>query len=356
MNTGVNHTTGAQLRARLPDTPDVYLHKLDLAKNAGLLIEFDQPAFRQSSFLDNRVLTPATKGAWLPLSAVMTAASHANNLRPLHYIFHAGHVGSTLISRLLDEITGVLSLREPLPLRTLAELYDKVDPPNSWADNLQLTTLARALIQLWSRGYETTHSIVVKATSTAARVAAPLLTLQPASRALYLNIGAEPYLATLLAGPNCGVDLRGHGPGRLQRLQRQLGVQLPPLDSLSIGELAALGWLVESWTQQDLLREFGTRILTVDFDQFLNNIEAGMRRFIQHLALPQDNAFLAQVAHSPVLSRYSKAPEHPFSPNNRTLVLAESRQRNKVEIARGMQWLEQMARTYPAVAKVLEQS
>jgi hypothetical protein len=354
MNTGVNPSTGAQLQARLPATPDVYLHKLDLAKNAGLLIEFDLPAYRQSSFLDNRVLTPATKGVWLPLSGVMTAASRAHNLRPLHYIFHTGHVGSTLISRLLDEIAGVFSLREPLPLRSLATLYDEIDQPGAWREHQQFTALARALIQLWSRGYQATHSIFVKATSAAARVAAPLLTLQPAARALYLNVGAEPYLAALLAGPNCDADLRGHGPGRLRRLQQRLDVQLAPMDTMSICELAAMGWLVESWTQRDVVSEFGARILAVNFDEFLSNIPSGMSRITQHFALPADHAWLAQVAHNPVLSRYSKAPDHAYSPKIRAQVLAESRQKNRAEIAKGMQWLEHLAQAHPGIAKVLE--
>ena len=35
------------------------------------------------------------------------------------WIFHIGHVGSTLISRLLGELEGVLSVREPRSLRDL---------------------------------------------------------------------------------------------------------------------------------------------------------------------------------------------------------------------------------------------
>ncbi len=86
-----------------------------------LVIELGETAYRAASFLDDRILGPATRGGWLPLDRVLEAARHAADLRPLHFIFHTGHVGSTLVSRLLDETGAVLSLREPLPLRTLAD-------------------------------------------------------------------------------------------------------------------------------------------------------------------------------------------------------------------------------------------
>ena len=76
-----------------------------------------------------------------------------------------------------------------------------------------------------------------------------LLAQSPASRAVYLNLAAEPYLATLLGGANSATDLRGHGPGRMRRLLAGRELPVAPLYALSTGELAALGWLVESLSQ-----------------------------------------------------------------------------------------------------------
>ena len=91
---------------------------------------------------------------------------------PLHYILHTGHVGSTLLSRLLDTTGAVLSLREPLPLRTLAEASDVLGQPESLLSESQFELVLDTFIRLWSRGYATTRCVVVKATSAAARVAA----------------------------------------------------------------------------------------------------------------------------------------------------------------------------------------
>ncbi len=144
-------------------------------------------------------------------------------MRPLHFIFHTGHVGSTLVSRLLDETGQVLSLREPLPLRTLAEAHDVLHAPESLLGPQQFDRLLETLLRLWRRGYAATRAVVVKATSSAARLAPVLLERSAGSRAIYLNLRAEPALATLLAGANSLIDLRGHGAERLKRLSARIG-------------------------------------------------------------------------------------------------------------------------------------
>jgi len=205
------------LLSGLAASPDVYVQKLDLARGAALLVQLNESAYRAASFLDDRILTPGLKGAWTSLESVLGAAGAGAASKPLHFIFHTGHVGSTLLSRLLDESGCVLSLREPLPLRTLADARDVLGSQESLLSPTDYERLERALLQLWSRGYGGTHSVILKATSSACRIATPLLERLPSARAVYLNLGAEPYLATLLAGKNSGIDLRGHGPVRRRR-------------------------------------------------------------------------------------------------------------------------------------------
>lgn len=349
-------TPADDLLERLPQSPDVYLHKLDLARPRGLLVALDRDAYRDASFLDDRILGPATQGAWLGLGRLAEAAERIDAPRPVHFIFHTGHVGSTLVSRLLDEIEGVLSLREPLPLRTLAEIHDRLDKPDSPVSAAQFDDLSRWLMRLWSRAYPSGHSNIVKATSTAGRIAAALLERNVASRAIYLNVRAEPYLATLLAGENSPIDLRGHGPERLRRLERRVGRSLAPLEALSLGELAALGWLAESCSQHDAVRQFSSRVLCVDFDRLLSEVGASLSRIVGHFGLPAAADFAMQAESSTALTRYSKAPEHEYSPRLRTEVLADSRHRNQAEIHRGLGWLEAFARSDALIARVVSEA
>jgi hypothetical protein len=334
--------------------PDIYLQKIDLARDAALLVRLDESAYRGASFLDDRILTPTLKGGWTSLSNVVQAAQGIAHGRPLHFIFHTGHVGSTLLSRLLDESGCVLSLREPLPLRTLAEASDVLRLPESLLSSTEFERLERALLLLWSRGYNSTHSVVLKATSSACRIATSLLErLSGGARAVYLNLGAEPYLATLLAGQNSGVDLRGHGPVRIRQLQARIEAPLAPLHSLSLGELAAMSWLAETWNQYDAVERLGSRVLAVDFDELLLDVTGCVRRVAEHFQLPLESGWLTNIAHSPVLTRYSKSPDFEYSPQLRRELLHESRRANAAQIAAGLRWLEAQAGSQPAIARIL---
>lgn len=345
-----------ELLTRLPRSPDVYPQKIDFASLMVLLIQFDVGAYAAASFLDDRILGPATKGAWVPVDRAIEASRRVANARPLHFIFHTGHVGSTLVSRLLDETGQVLSLREPLPLRTLADAHDALGQPESLLSTGQFDLALAMFMRLWSRGYDGTDSVVVKATSSAGRLAMPILAAGERSRAIYMNLRAEPYLATLLAGQNSPTDLRGHGPGRIRRLQARMASPLAPLHALSIGELTAMSWLAESWTQREALTRFAGRVIAVDFDHFLANVADGMRRIFAHFELSENARYLAEVGRSPVLTRYSKAPEHAYTPNVRADVLRDSRRRNHGEISKGMAWLAIQARSDSTVAEILNRA
>ncbi len=341
------------LLAGLAASPDVYVQKVDLTRGAALLVQLDEAAYRAASFLDDRILTPGLKGGWVSLPRLLDAAGAIANTKPLHFIFHTGHVGSTLLSRLLDESDCVLSLREPLPLRALADARDVRDLPESLLSSRDLESLERGLLQLWSRGYAGTHSVVLKATSSACRLAASLLGRQATARAVYLNLAAEPYLATLLAGQNSGIDLRGHGPVRIRQLQGRIGTPLAPLHALSLGELAAMSWLAETWNQHDAISASGARVIALDFDELLGDITAGVSRVAAHFGLPLEARRLAEIARSPVLTRYSKSPDFEYSPQLRRELLRQSRQTHAAQIAAGLRWLEGLAGSQPAVARFL---
>ncbi len=347
------NSTAGDLLALLPVSPDAYPQNVDLVRGLVLVVRLDARAYRMASFLDDRILGPETRGAWLHGTAVTEAARQVANPRPLHFILHAGHVGSTLVSRLLDETGSVLSLREPLPLRMLADASDVLARPESLLSAPQFEALLDMCLRLWSRGYGGTRAVIVKATSSAGRLGDRLLAARPESRAIYLNLAAEPYVATLLGGANSATDLRGHGPGRMRRLLARYPHPVAPLHSLSGGELAALGWLVESLTERDLLERFPRRVKGLDFDRFLVDVPGEMGRVLAHFDLPCDPDVLAGISRGPMLLQYSKAPELPFPPDERNARLAESRRVNREEIAKGMAWLERLARMDDAVANVI---
>ena len=164
MHAGPLNTAVRDLEALLPASPDAYPHNLDIAGGRVLVVRLDERGYRNASFLDDRILAPSTQGAWLPGAAVTEASRRVRDQHPVHFIFHTGHVGSTLLSRLLGECAPVLSLREPILLRTICEAHDAIGRPESLLSETQFEALVDMTLRLWSRGYAGTRAIVVKAT------------------------------------------------------------------------------------------------------------------------------------------------------------------------------------------------
>jgi hypothetical protein len=345
----------ADFLSRLPNSPDIYPQGIDLIHQALLLVQFDAAAYHAASFLDDRILTPKVRGVWVPIARVAAAARAVQNARPLHFIFHTGHVGSTLVSRLLDETGAVLPLREPLPLRVLANAHDALGKPDSLLSETHFDALLDLFLTLWRRGYGDSRAVVLKATSSAGRIAGPLLAKQGDARAICLNLRAEPYLATLLAGQNSISDLRGHAPERIRRLIRTLSLErATPLHALSPGEMAAMGWLTETATQHEVLQRFTGRVIREDFDAVLADVAGSMARITAHFGLTADERYLSMIARSPALTRYAKAPEHAYTPDLRTQILGEARRAHAAEIRKGLAWLEGVARTNATAAEIMQ--
>jgi hypothetical protein len=168
------------------------------------------------------------------------------------------------LSRLIDETGTVLGLREPLPLRTLADLADTA--VGAATRETRLDARLGTFLRLWRRGYPETRSVVVKATSSSGRLAQRLLAIDTTARAVYLNLKAEPHLATLLAGANAMTDLRGF---------------------------------------EAVLENLGDRVLALDFDQVLGDLAPSVQRVVDHLGIVAPRGFSAAIAQSPSLTRYS---------------------------------------------------
>jgi len=336
----------------LAGNPDLYPQKLDLRRDAVLIMPFSERGYRAASFLDDRILPPDAN--WISVPALRAVATNAESIRPLHYLFHAGHAGSTLISRLLDETHRVLGLREPLPLRTLAQMHDTIGQPPLPMPREQFEDRLETFLRLWSRGYQWTQAVVVKATSSAGRLAGPLLSTRSGSRGVYLNLTHEVFLATMLSRSAAIADMQAFAPERILRLSRLIGDFGRSLQAMSLGELAAASWLTERLTEGEAGHALGERLLHVDFDDFLCEPSKGFTAILDHFGIATRPDEVERIATGPVMHRYSKAPdEFAYTAELREQILAQSRGANRAEIMRGRMFLEILAARNPQVASVL---
>ncbi|MBV8798330.1 MAG: hypothetical protein JOY77_09990 [Alphaproteobacteria bacterium] len=325
----------------LARSPELFPQAWDPIADIVRLIRLRETDYRSASFLDDRILNPQTAGrtvAWHQLQAAVAEAGLKENCS---FIFHTGHVGSTLLSRLLGGHPQVFALREPAILRALAQ--DQIKSGNEPVPDERLGTF----LKLWSRTFRAEQRVCVKATSFASEIAGSILARPSVPRALFMFVPAETYLATILGAEHSPQEARSLAENRLKRLHRRIGAERWTLSSLSEGEMIAMSWASEMSALAAAAERSGDRVLWLNFEDFLTEPAISLAAAFCHLgirAVPQD---VAAILAGPYMRRYSKAPEYAYDAQLRREVLDRARRGHRVEISRGLAWLENASNELP---------
>ena len=335
----MNSAVSQQLLADFAAGDDVFPHQYMTAPDQILLVRLSGHAVREASFLDERVLPANAQGAWFAAAAV-ERAGESLPAAPVSYLFHAGHCGSTLASRLLGAASDAAGLREPLPLRALA--FDAAEGGGALLSSEIFETRLGLFERSWARG---APGAVIKATSICTGLAAQI-TKRDDRRAVYLAQKPQTHLAVLLAGKNAVGDLRAFAQMRWRRLNAFM--PMPPLAEYSVGELAALAWLAETAAAQE------AGLVMFDFDRLLASAAETVAALAAALNVdaPQDRIDAA--VSGPILRQYSKAPDHAYDAGLRAEIIAKSQIDHGAEIRKGMAWLGHMAGDSPAARACLD--
>jgi hypothetical protein len=336
----------------LPSALEVHLHQIDLLQDAVLLARLARADFLQASFLDQRVLTNTTAAHWLPWGALAQRLAGQARTATAHYLFHIGHCGSTLLSRLLAEL-GVVPLREPLTLRTLADLHLDLDAPHSRWNRTTFDARLALVLAAFDRG---TGARAVKPTSWCNDLAPAILARDARIRATVCHVRPEAHIATMLVGPASRLDLMSMAPMRLRRLDVRVGGGSGRLSEMSPGEVAAMSWATETASLCAALAGIAPeRVCCVDFDRFLGDPVEGLRQLAQHACGEAvEPSRIGAVATGPATRQYSKAPEHAFDTDLRRRLLEQSRTLFGEEIRAGLAWLDRTASRFPPVGRALD--
>lgn len=306
---------------------------------AGLVrfVEMDAEDYRQASFLDDRMLDETKRSHLVPWADVANArpGGARNDAR---WIFHIGHVGSTLVSRLLGELPSVLAVREPRALRDLTFF------PRDVRDRFALTLRA-----LMSRTFSPEQRALVKATSFVSEIAAELVA--PTSPALFLYATPQSYIAGVLAGENSRKELSGMADMRRQRLAAR-GIALPP--PANEAHSAATAWACEMTALEAAAETLDVR--WADFDRMLENVEGALANFSDFLGFKASHGQLAEIARGRLMMRYSKATEHEYSPALRRQLLDEAAARHRTEIESALAMLDRASETAPLLRRALDRA
>jgi hypothetical protein len=312
---------------------------LDPATGMLRVVRMDREAYRKASFLDDRLLGEPHSAGVVPWDAV-AGAIPADARRDARWIFHIGHIGSTLVARLLGELPGVLSVREPRILRDLA--LAGADVRARYLDGTQA---------LMSRTFFDDDLALLKATSLCSEVAGELM--QAAARALFLHASPRSYIATILAGENSVKELETLAPLRRQRLAGR-GLALAG-DSLA--HLAAAAWACEMTALEAAAKARpDVAILWADFDEMLADMPAALAQAAEHFGFAAEPEELQAIASGPLMRRYSKATEYDYSPQLRRDLLDEAVRAHGDDIERAVAMLRDAAEGSSLLARALERS
>lgn len=330
------------LASALAASPELFPHALDLRNGAVTLLRLSRTDYEQASFLDQRIAGAAKPARTLPFAQLAAAVDSAALRETCHFIFHIGHVGSTLLSRLIGRHPALFSVREPDILRTLALTQN----PAVAAAHLP------AFFKLWSRTYEPDARAVVKASSFVSDLAAQILARDYAPGALVMGVAAETYLATIFGGANAPMEAHALAPFRLARLRARLGCAWR-LEDMSEGEIVALGWACEASALAAATAQSAGRVKVINFDRFLQRPQQHLHAAFAHFGIAVSKAEIARLLAGPDMHTYSKAQEHSYDAALRQSVLDEGRARFGVEIRRGLSWLDRAGQQYPQIANAL---
>jgi hypothetical protein len=312
---------------------------LELQGAAVRMVKLDEAAYRAASFLDQRLL--ACGYAQEMCAPVLLAEAAGALSARAHYVFHTGHVGSTLISRLIGAHERFFSLREPALLRALAA--------GSAASGLPSLPVALALL---GRTWRPSQRAVLKLTSFVSELAETVLALSAQSSAVFMFARPRAYLQGIFAGPNSRLENRHLSTARLQRLQRRLGGDESWPAPRSEGEYIAMSWLCEMTALREAAQRSAAQVLWVDFDAFLGDPVTGLRSIFHRLGARPADPELQSLVSGPLMQQYSKAPEHAYDAALRRELLESADRAHAAEIRRGLDWLHAMATRHPLAAAI----
>jgi hypothetical protein len=314
---------------------------LDPAAGEVRVIAMDRDSYRAASFLDDRMLqqpVDAQVVGWPEVEAALGEDMRSD----ARWIFHIGHVGSTLVSRLLGELDNVLAVREPRLLRDVAlcppEIRDRYISP---------------VPKLMSRTFAEEEVACVKATSWVSEIAPELVST--GERALFMFATPRNYIASILAGENSVKEMRVLADTRAERMSSRVG----GLEGAkhSDAHLAAAAWACEMTALEASADRMADRHLHwADFDLMLTDMASALRRAADQFGFVANDSKLAEIASGPLMSSYSKALEYEYSADLRRELIDEAQNYHRANIESALAMLHCAAEKSPLLARALSRA
>lgn len=310
-------------------------HRFDHQGDRIGFVSMPREVHRATAFLNDQHIPPDLERRSLPRRA---AAAAAKGTGPLHFIFHSGLAGSTLLARALDRDGAAMTLKEPAIFTDLVA-YGLGAPAAAERKRALGDTL-----DLLARPFAPGEPVIVKTASVANGLAEDILELRPDSRALCLHAPLPVFLASIARK---GLMGRLWGRKLFIGLRNARMVDLGFTDQDYFGQtdlqIAAAAWLAQQQMFARLLARFGPdRVRTIDSERVIGHLPKSLAAIADHFRLALDAASIRDIVDGPLLTRHAKSGD-AFDSARRDRELRSARAAHDDEIAKVALWSEKVA-------------
>ncbi len=320
--------------------PDLHLHELSFQRESESQLEVNRFHFLQisrktldiSSFLDNRIYSLEKKIVALDYAALKAAHGQQHNKTP-HFIFHTSFCCSTLLSRLLQAHSSTLCLREPKALLILAELIraghvPKVLAKKSWLQCLNIC------LDLLAKRYHPDEQVLIKPSNLVNLIAPEILTLRPASRAVWLSNSLEAFLVSVL-------KKNPETRSKIHRMAQQIiAAERLAITPIGLNDLqsASVFWEYQQQQMQQLIKDHPGRLMYVRTSQLLADPIAVSMRVNKFLGLNLPDCHFTSYKFRDTMERHAKAPQLSYTSRVRQTENRQIRKCHQQALQQALQW------------------
>lgn len=313
--------------------PDFYFLGIDGGQ--AVFAPMDRQSYHRSIFFDQRISAAPGPMVRAPLSAILQnmADRDMGEPKPICWILHVAHCGSTLLARALDMPDRTLVVREPMTLRQIGVLEGARAsvPGQPVARSVDILRLARRMLE---KRYDPILPVIVKCNVPVNCIATALMALRPEDKAIILHFGLDDYLSAILRSAKhrqwvSRVSLET----RLSELE-----EIGDANAMTDAERAAALWLMQMRAFIQVLDGFPNS-RSLDANALFDNPRDTLLSAASLFGIAEPRALVEHLLVGPLLTSYAKNPSVAFDNEQRLARRNATRLEIKHELEQAREWL-----------------
>ncbi|MCG8436443.1 MAG: hypothetical protein MJA83_20690 [Gammaproteobacteria bacterium] len=329
--------------AHMPAADDIFEHPefypVALDGDKLVFVRMSRQTFRQSIFLDPPRIRTSGQNMWaIPVEEIAGRLDATHSARPLLYIFHIAHCGSTLLARALDFYDGNTVYREPFALRQLASEFAQ-DVSSATAEGAGWRRDLALVMSLLARSQDAGKPNLIKANVPVNFILPELMALNGQSKGILLYTGLRDYLLAVLKTEQHRQWVRNVSLELATVIKRTTALLDVDVTALAIPEAAACLWLSQMINFTELLQTRQT-FRSLDSEQFFAEPAAVLQAANEFLALNINESDIQDIVKGELFAHHAKRPGETYDNDKRILERKQLAERLEPDVKQALDWAE----------------